>query len=261
MDKALIRNRFARAASTYRTEAVVQAHIARRMTQIMHACSFPHPPGRVLEFGCGTGGFTAVWTPEFMPCHLWLNDLCPEVRPAALEHLPNGLPVTFLEGDVEHIDLPDGLDAIVSCSALQWLDHPDAFLRRCAGLLRPGGHLAFSTFGPQNVHEVTDLTGATLPYRTADEWAAQLEATGYEVLHRSEEIHTLTFADPVSVLRHLKATGVTGIRPARWTRSSLKEFTNNYCRLHAIRPETAEDTSAEGVRLTYHPVYVVARRK
>ena len=84
MDKSLIRSRFARAAATYSDEAVVQARIARRMTDIMLSTDFPRSGAQVLEFGCGSGGFTALWTPAFRPTQLWLNDLCPEVHPAAL---------------------------------------------------------------------------------------------------------------------------------------------------------------------------------
>lgn len=252
MDKSLIRSRFARAAATYSDEAVVQARIARRMTDIMLRTDFPRSGAQVLEFGCGSGGFTALWTPAFRPAQLWLNDLCPEVRPTALQSVAPGVPVRFLEGDIEQLPLPEALDAVVSCSALQWLEHPEAFLHRCAASLRPGGYLAFSTFGPQNVHEVTQLTGATLPYRSASAWAALLE-TDFEVVHQSEELHRLTFPDPVSVLHHLKATGVTGIRKERWNKTTLRTFAESYRNRFAPTPD--------GVQLTYHPVYLVARKK
>ena len=77
------------------------------------------------------------------------------------------------------------------------------------------------------MHEVTQLTGATLPYRSASDWAALLE-TDFEVVHRSEELHRLTFPDPVSVLHHLKATGVTGIRKERWNKTTLRTFAESY---------------------------------
>lgn len=255
MDKSLIRKRFSRAAQTYCKEAVIQANIARHMTDIMLRTDFPRNGAQVLEFGCGCGGFTALWTPSFHPAFLWLNDLCPEVRPTALKNVAPGIPVHFLEGDIEQLPLPEAFDAVVSCSALQWLEHPETFLHRCAANLRPGGYLACSTFGPQNVYEVTQLTGVTLPYRSLDEWTTLLQ-TDYEIVHVSEELRQLTFPDPLSMLHHLKNTGVTGIRREKWTPNTLRKFCEQYRTLFST------DASAQPeVRLTYHPLYLMARKK
>ena len=51
------------------------------------------------------------------------------------------------------------------------------------------------------------------------------------------------------VLRHLKDTGVTGIRPCHWTRKKLADFSMRYAGRYA-----APDG---GVTLTYHPIYII----
>lgn len=252
MDKTLIRQRFSRSVKTYGTQAIVQAQIAKEMTRIMQHHGFPQNAHRIFEFGCGAGGFTAEWTSRFKPQTVFLNDLCPEVSLLAQNAVNSNVRTNFLEGDVEHLELPSDLEAIVSCSAIQWLEHPNTFLHRCAQALCRNGLLVFSTFGPENVREMASLTGTALHYPSLQDWDTILQSD-FDIIHKSEELRQLTFDTPIQVLHHLKATGVTGIHQSRWSKSSLNEFSNKYCKYFG--------TDAEGVSLTYHPMYFIARKK
>ena len=61
----------------------------------------------------------------------------------------------------------------------------------------------------------------------------------------------LYFDDPKSVLQHLKATGVTATAKShRWTKQSLQQFYLDYQQFYG----------EQGFSLTYHPIYVIARR-
>ena len=75
----------------------------------------------------------------------------------------------------------------------------------------------------------------------------------FHVLHASEEVATLTFPTPTEVLRHLKQTGVTGTEKRIWTRTRLQQFTEEYIRLFS--------TTDGQVSLTYHPIYILAKKK
>jgi len=62
---------------------------------------------------------------------------------------------------------------------------------------------------------------------------------------------TLWFPDPISVLHHLRATGVNAIGQQRtWTRRQLNGFLAEYGQRFS---------GPRGVHLTYHPMYIVAR--
>lgn len=81
MDKALIRNRFAKALDSYPHQATVQRDIAVRMTDLIGRYVPQVAHHRVLEIGCGTGLFTRAYLHRWHPEQMLLNDLCPEVEP------------------------------------------------------------------------------------------------------------------------------------------------------------------------------------
>ena len=160
--------------------------------------------------------------------------------------------VSFLPGDAEALDFPRETDLITSCSTLQWFNDPGAFLTRCHQALVADGLLAFSTFGTTNMHEIRQLTGHGLDYLSVEELQALL-SPHFDILHAEEEVVTLPFPTPQAVLKHLKQTGVTGTEKRIWTRSRLQSFCKEYT--------TRFSDAAGNVSLTYHPIYIIARKK
>lgn len=261
MDKQLIAARFAKARNTYTREARVQQQVAEKMMQLIATVTTADglPPmektsvhfRHVAEFGCGTGSYSRILLHTLQPETLLLNDLCREMEECVKE-LCNGTTVQFVPGDAEALDFPEKTDLITSCSTLQWFNDPEAFFVRCHRALAENGVLAFSTFGATNMHEIRQLTGHGLDYLSQEELQALL-APGFDILHAEEEVVSLSFPTPQAVLKHLKQTGVTGTEKRIWTRSRLQAFCEAY---------TARFGDAEGnVSLTYHPIYIIARKK
>lgn len=249
MDKGLIRRRFARAAATYAERADAQRRIAARMAGLI-ARHVPRSACRnVLEVGCGTGVFTRMLLRRTHPALVWLNDICPEMEACLTDVL--GERVRFCPGDAERTEFPGGQSLITSCSVVQWFDSPERFFRRCRNLLADDGYFSFSTFGQKNLQEVASVTGNTLNYLSLEELKSVL-LPHYELIHASEELITLSFPSPLEVLRHLQATGVTGIRRQQWTKGSLADF----CRRYEDSFRQADRT----VCLTYHPIYIIAKK-
>lgn len=265
MDKRLIAERFAKARGTYDREARVQQQVAERMMRLVlqHTGGDAFRFRNVVEFGCGTGSYSSILLHTLKPETLLLNDLCPEME-ECVENLPSaggspqagpsagGTVVRFRAGDAEELDFPTGTDLLTSCSTLQWFTDPAAFFARSHRFLKPGGILAFTTFGPSNMHEIRSLTGHGLDYLPLDE-VRRLVALHFDVRYAAEEVVSLPFADPTAVLRHLKLTGVTGTEKRTWTRRRLQAFCEDYTRRFA---------QADGnVTLTYHPIYIIAQNK
>lgn len=249
MDKQLIASRFAKARNTYTREARVQQQVAEKMMQLIKE---PYTRfHRVVEFGCGTGSYSRILLHTLQPETLLLNDLCREMEECVKE-LCDGTTVQFVPGDAETIDFPGETDLITSCSTLQWFNDPGAFFTRCHQALVADGLLAFSTFGATNMHEIRQLTGHGLDYPSIKELQALL-SPGFDILHAEEEVISLPFPTPQAVLKHLKQTGVTGTEKRMWTRGRLQSFCEEYT--------TRFSDAAGNVSLTYHPIYIIARKK
>jgi SAM-dependent methyltransferase len=98
----------------------------------------PRPCNRVLDLGCGAGGFAVELAKRAE--HVDALDRSPAMIEEARRMAPPN--VTCILGDVRQDPLPDArYDAIVSISALHHTPL-DEVLPRLAGALRPGGVLA-----------------------------------------------------------------------------------------------------------------------
>lgn len=248
IDKELLRSRFQRAAGSYDSQALVQERTAEHLLDLLaqHGGSAPQ---RALEIGCGSGLLTRRLLARCCGIEeLTLSDLtpalpaCPPACSARLRLLP---------GDIETLPLPGPFDLIISSSALHWLHDLKSLLGRLAAGLSPGGSLAFSLYGPDNLREIKALTGLGLRYSSLAAVAAMLRDSGLAVLHSSEEAAALHFASPQDVLRHLRQTGVNALSREPWSRTRLEHFCAEY---------RARFSASGGVALTYHPMYCIAKR-
>lgn len=250
MDKQLIRQRFAKAAGTYCKKANAQRNIAEKMLNLIKLYIPGEKQKRVLEIGCGTGMFTKMYLENFSPEKMWVNDICSEVECCFSEY--SGPNFRFISGDAENTDFPERLNMIVSCSTIQWFEEPERFFRRCLSYINDKDFLVFSTFGKDNMRQVSEITGFSLEYRSRQELESCL-MKDYEIIHSEEEIIDMHFSSPLEILKHLKETGVTGIKSKKWTKGMLSAFCSKY---------SENNTNESGmVNLTYHPIYMILKKK
>nr|WP_277606598.1 malonyl-ACP O-methyltransferase BioC [Acinetobacter higginsii] len=242
----MVAQRFAKAGQSYVEHAVVQKQISAQLFEYLKEYC-PQNLDSVLEIGCGSGNLTYLCESYFQVEQLFLNDLYADVD----QHFLNFKYVNWLIGDVEQLTLPQSLDAVISSSALQWMLDLPALLQRIYAALKPNAFFGFSTFGPDNLTEIKQLTGQGLTYVDLESLKRQLEQQGFEILLIQQEHKQIYFDHPKSVLQHLKATGVTATAQShRWTKQSLQQFYLDYQQFY----------DEPGFSLTYHPIYVIARR-
>ena len=247
INKALVAQRFAKAGKSYVEHAVVQKQISAQLFKYLKTYC-PQSLPSVLEIGCGSGNLTHLFHSYFQVDQLFLNDLYADVE----QHFSTIQNIAWLIGDIEQLTLPQSLDAVISSSALQWMTDLPTLLHRIHDALKPNAYFGFSTFGSDNLTEIKQLTGQGLNYISLEFLKRQLEQQDFEVLFMGQEVKQIYFDHPKSVLQHLKATGVTATAKShRWTKQSLQQFYSDYQQFH----------DELGFRLTYHPIYVIARRK
>ena len=105
----------AKARETYTLQAVAQQQICEHLAQLMQQFC-PEQLPRIFEIGCGSGTLTHLLQQQFAVQRYVVNDLYAEV----MEFFPEQQ-VEFCIGDAEKIAFPNQLSAVVSSSALQWM--------------------------------------------------------------------------------------------------------------------------------------------
>jgi malonyl-ACP O-methyltransferase BioC len=247
-DKEKIEIHFARAATSYENQAMVQKRIGGKLIGLMeeHMDVFQ---GRALEIGCCTGMLTRLFLARFpLTYELHVNDLVSRFAPL-FESLDAKRRIRFIAGDIESVSLPAAYDCIFSSSTFHWLHDVKSCLERLHGHLRPEGLLAFTLYGPKNMSEIRELTGQGLRYHSLADVRCLLSKK-YTVVHCEERFERISFATVARLLDHLRATGVNALTKKGWSRSRLHAFSRCY---------RERFSTAEGVVLTYHPMYFLAR--
>jgi ubiquinone/menaquinone biosynthesis C-methylase UbiE len=148
-------------AETYDTLRFVQV-CARRLVEL---AALP-PGGQVLDVATGTGWAALAAAQHVGPTGRVLGvDLAPELLECARQKVAAaGLThVEFRVGDAEWLDLGDqSFDVVLCASALFFVPDMLAALREWHRVLKPGGQVGFSGFGPTYLQPLGDLWNVRL---------------------------------------------------------------------------------------------------
>jgi len=248
IDKLKVEKCFRKSIKTYNTNATVQEKICNNVVDLIS--NYKPTYNNVLEIGCGTGFLTKAFLQKYHPSRYTANDLVEENK-KSIENIFNTLPeidFSFKSGDAETMPFEKNVDLIISSSTVQWFNNLDSFMNKAYDLLLPGGFFVFSTFGTDNLHEIRSTCNSGLNYLSEKE-ILNIVSEKFSVLQINEEHHYLRFPQPLSVLKHMKLTGVNGNNSKRWSAKDFTAFDKKYRRLCK---------NQDDVTLTYHPVYVVA---
>ncbi|MEO5374529.1 MAG: methyltransferase domain-containing protein [Alphaproteobacteria bacterium] len=219
--KASIAAAFGLAAPDYAAAAVVQREVAGRLARRLLALPLPPAP-EVLEIGCGTGFLARAVLAE-RPVASWLAT---DIAPAMVAHCRAALGadarLLFACMDGEAPAVGEGrFDLVCSSMAFQWFEDLGGSLARLAGLLRPGGRLAFATLAVdtfrewREAHASLGLAPPMPPYPDAAAMAALWPAGGRgEIAEERIVQHHADARAFLATVRQVGAHTVPGRRPA-----------------------------------------------
>ena len=202
--------------NVYEKYSLAQKQVAKNLLDYMGKSSiFNTQINSIFEIGCGTGIFTKEYRKYFLHSDLILNDIF-DVREFIKDIDYN----IFIQENIEELDIPKS-DLIVSSSVFQWIKDKDSLIRNIA---ENTDNLCFSSYVSGNLIEIKNHFDISLDYLNIEEFKEILKKYFSSVKSYSETIK-LDFEAPMSVLKHLKYTGVTGFQ--RTSISKIKTFKDN----------------------------------
>ena len=202
--------------NVYEKYSLAQKQVAKNLLDYMGKSNiFDIKINSIFEIGCGTGIFTKEYRKYFLHSDLILNDIF-DVREFIKDIDYN----IFIQENIEELDIPKS-DLVVSSSVFQWIKDKDSLIRNIA---ENTDNLCFSSYVSGNLIEIKNHFDISLDYLNIEEFKEILKKYFSSVKSYSETIK-LDFEDPMSVLKHLKYTGVTGFQ--KTSISKIKTFKDN----------------------------------
>lgn len=201
LDKRQMRLAFDRAADSYDTVAILQREVANRVLERLDYIKTS--PQRILDIGAGTGFCTRNLAQRYPQARLEALD----ISHAMLKYARGRSSlwqrwrkrIGYTSGDAEQLPYADAsIDMVFSNLTLQWCWNMDTVFGEFRRVLKPGGLLMFTTFGPDTLKELRSAWSA------AD---AFVHVNGFLDMHDiGDALIRGGFADPVMDAEHLTVT-------------------------------------------------------
>ncbi len=211
LDKRQVRRAFARAARSYDAAAVLQRTIGERLIQRLEIVKLQ--PQRILDAGAGTGYCTRLLTRRYRRAEVIAVDIAQPLLSTARQQRGWFSRSRYVGGDIERLPFADdGFDLVISNLSLQWCDPARAF-GELLRVLRPGGLLMFTSFGPDTLIELrrawaaVDRAAHVHGFIDMHDLGDALVHAGFAEPVMDVEHYTLTYAEVADVMRDLKAIG------------------------------------------------------
>ncbi len=224
VDKQLARRAFERAAQSYDEAAVLQREVNLHLLERFEYINFN--PGSILDIGAGTGFATYALHKRFPKADITALDIASTMLAVAKSRLPLvsklKKKISFVNAEAECLPFADdSMDLIYSNLTLQWVTSLDIALQECQRVLKPGGMLLFSTFGPDTLKELRQSWQSVDQYSHVNDFIdmhdvgdAMMRARFAEPVMDVENF-TLTYSNVYQLMHDLKAIGAHNVTSRR----------------------------------------------
>jgi malonyl-CoA O-methyltransferase len=229
LDHALVRRHFTRAAPTFADAAVLAREIERRMLERLDYVKID--PRSIVDAGCGLGAGLRELGLRYPAAQRIGVDAAASMLHGARDALTlkqrvrayfGGNGAQLVCADMRAMPLGDAAcDMVWSNFGLAFAGEPQAALREFARVLKPGGLLMFSAYGPDTLRELraafaaADVHPHVHDFTDMHDLGDMLSASGFATPVMDMEMITLTYADVAALARDLRASGQSNALASR----------------------------------------------
>jgi malonyl-CoA O-methyltransferase len=228
-DARQVQRAFSRAAAGYDEAAALQREVEARLLESLDFWPAKHgeerSPACAVDLGSGPGRGAAAMRGRWPKARVLAIDLAlPMLREARRRERWNPLRkgIDRLCADARALPLADGsVDVLFSNLCLQWIEDLPAVFAGFRRVMRPGGLLMVSTFGPDTLHELRAAFAAgddaphVSPFASIAQFGDALMHAGFRdpVLDRDATVSR--HEDLAALVRELRTLGATNALRAR----------------------------------------------
>jgi malonyl-CoA O-methyltransferase len=214
-----VRRQFDRRAARFAQHEFIVREVGRRLIDRLQVIRLD--PRQIVDVGCGAGGARVALLQRY-PQARWLGlDISPAMlaraAPASVlsRLLPwRASPVPLACAEAAALPLAEGsADLLFSNLMLHWHPQPHVVFPEWLRVLRTGGLLLFSCFGPDTLKELrlayaaAGIASRPMPFVDMHDFGDMMVAAGFASPVMDAEAIRLTYASPRALLREVAALG------------------------------------------------------
>jgi len=236
-DQRHIRRAFSRSASGYDAAAALQHEVEKRLLESLDYFALRQgqdatDPRVVLDVGCGPAHAAATMRKRWPKAQVIALDLALPMLREAKKQAGWWKPFQRVCADLRALPLAEASVDVLFCNlSLQWVDDLPAAFNGFRRVLKPGGLLVCSTFGPETLQELRDAfeqaddTPHVSPFPPIAQFGDALMLAGFRDPVLDRDRFTLTYDDLPALMRELRAMGATNaLRQRRHTLTGRARF-------------------------------------
>jgi malonyl-CoA O-methyltransferase len=236
-----------------RLQAEVRDELLSRLTLLKA------PPQAVLDLGCGTGAGARAIKRQFPRARVTAADLAPPMLEVARRHSRFWRPIHCTQADARQLPFETAsFDLVFTSLMLQWVQPLDAALAEIRRVLRPGGLLLASSFGPLTLQELRAAWAAAddgvhvNDFVDMHDFGSALQRGGFTEPVLDVDRHLRHYPDAAALMRAIKAIGAHNVHAAR-----RRGLTGRHGYARMMQAYEAQ-RGAAGLPATWQVVYAVA---
>jgi len=221
LDRRAVVQAFDRASASYDAAAALQERVRNELLERLAELKLE--PAAILDLGAGTGHASRALKRRYSKSLVVAADIAPGMLTRAKAQSRWLRRFERVRADAYSLPFRDrSFDLVFSSLMLQWCDDLDAVFAEVTRVLKPGGVLLFSTFGPGTLAELREACAASGAAGNHVNHFFDPHALGSALMHAGLDEPVLDvdrivagYSDVLTLMRELKAIGAHNVTQGR----------------------------------------------